>query len=161
MLTSTATMRQNINAVENGRHGLGGPHSKGALRHPSGGVFMRACIALMNERRGTSKDVPLPLERSANPRRLALHLGRSSAMICSATSSNLPKFIVDCGQVLKTLANSGSDRPDRKRLFLWPSVRLIKYLTGIRPPDYSQVLSARPPNSKLGKFQSIRIGDSR
>lgn len=148
MLTSTYIQAQNTSAVENGRHGLGGPHSKGALRHLSGGVFMRACIALTNERRGTSKDVPLPLERSANPRRLVHHLGGSSAMIYSAPSFNPPKFIVHFGQVLKTLVNSGRVRPDSLRLFLCPSVRLIQYLTGICPPDCLQVLSAWAPSQK-------------
>lgn len=75
-------------------------------------------------------------------------------MICSATSSNLPKFIVDCGQVLKTLVNSGSIRPDSLRLFLCPSVRLIQHrFTGICPPDCLQVLSAWAPSQKGAEFK--------
>lgn len=58
MLTNTIAMRQNINAVENGLYGLGGLLAIGALRHLYGGIFVRAHVAFMDERRGTSKDVP-------------------------------------------------------------------------------------------------------
>lgn len=77
MLTSMHIQAQNICAVENGRHGLGRLFlPTGALRHLSGGIFVRACIALMSERCRTSKDVLRPVAQSANLRRLALHLGR-------------------------------------------------------------------------------------
>ncbi|WP_282163946.1 Rha family transcriptional regulator [Turicimonas muris] len=75
MLTNTLAMRQNINAVENGQRGLGGPSITGALRHLIGGIFVRACFAFTSEHRGTSKDVLRPVSWSANPRCLALHLG--------------------------------------------------------------------------------------
>ena len=77
MLTSTYIQAQNTSAVENGRYGLGSLFlSTGALRHLSGGIFVRACITLTSERCGTSKDVLRPVAQSANPRCLALHLGR-------------------------------------------------------------------------------------
>lgn len=71
MLTSTYIQAQNINAVENGQHGFGGLFDIGALRHLSGGLFVRACIALMSERCGTSKDVPpsgIAVRQPAAPR---------------------------------------------------------------------------------------------
>lgn len=71
MLTSMHIRAQNISAVENGRHGLGGLFDIGALRHLSGGIFVRACIALMSERCGTSKDVPpsgIAVRQPAAPR---------------------------------------------------------------------------------------------
>lgn len=77
MLTSMHIQAQNTSAVENGRHRLGRLFlPTGALRHLSGGIFVRACIALMSERCRTSKDVLRPVAQSANLRRLALHLGR-------------------------------------------------------------------------------------
>lgn len=41
MLTSMLIRAQNISAVENGRHGCGNPVLSGALRHLSGGIFVR------------------------------------------------------------------------------------------------------------------------
>lgn len=75
MLTSMHIQAQNISAVENGRHGLGGSAITGALRHLSGGIFVRACIAFTSERCGTLFSVSRPVSRSANPQRLAHHLG--------------------------------------------------------------------------------------
>lgn len=71
MLTSMRIQAQNISAVENGRYGLGRLLNIGACRHLLGGIFVRACIILMNERCGTSKDVPLSgiaVDQPAAPR---------------------------------------------------------------------------------------------
>lgn len=66
MLTSTVAMRQNINAVENGQHGLGGPELQGALRHLFGGIFVRRYKS-MSEAHGTSNDVPVCLQPVRQP----------------------------------------------------------------------------------------------
>lgn len=71
MLTSIYNQAQNIPAVENGRYGLGGLFDIGALRHLSGGIFVRACITFMSERCGTSTDVPpsgIAVRQPAAPR---------------------------------------------------------------------------------------------
>lgn len=67
MLTSTGLSLQNDCAVEKRQRGLGSLLTNGAMRHLSGGIFVRACKVSMGERCGTSKDVLLTVWAVCQP----------------------------------------------------------------------------------------------